>query len=122
MKDTGNMLEFFIKEDHSDEIVPMTKLTRGLLHVYHISKAPNDITFNHIDEYATGLSINDLKLCLEWRTHYFKMYNTSSEATLWDGCLSEEEKYERSQQHLNAVENLKRIESVLGKPQGRFAI
>lgn len=122
MKDIGNMLEFFIKEGYSDEIVPMTKLTRGLLHVYHISKAPNDITFNHMDEYATGLSINDLKLCLEWRTHYFKMCNTSSEATLWDGCLSEEEKYERSQQHLNAIENLKRIESVLGKPQGRFAI
>ena len=116
------MLEFFVKEDCSDEIVPMTKLTRGLLHVYHISKAPNDITFNHMDEYATGLSINDLKLCLEWRTHYFKMCNTSSEAFLWNDCLSEEEKHRNNQQHIKALENLKRIESILGKPQGRFAI
>ena len=36
--------------------------------------------------------------------------------------ISEEEKKQISQQHTHALENLKRIESVLGKPQGRFAI
>ena len=121
MKDNENMLRLYIKEDYSDEIVPMTKLTRGLLHVYHIPKPSDKIEFTCIDTYQTGLSIEELKMCLDWRDHYFDLHHNSCES-VFDVEYTEEEDYERDQCAEKVRTQLRFIEDVLGEPQGRFTI
>ena len=122
MKDKTNMLELFVKDRYTGEIVPLTKLTRGLLHTYYINKPYSEITFNHEDCCATGLTIEELNLCVLWRKYYFETFRYSEDESDDAEILTTKERLFRAEWTDKYTAKKEEIEEILGEPQGRFTI
>lgn len=121
MKDGINMLNLLIKEEFSNEIEPMSKLTRGLMYVYDMPYKASQIYFVPLDSYRTGLTPEELKMCLEWREAYFDFHRYTSE-TAHETSYTEQELQAHQKERSRAFTAMCKIERELGEPQGRFSI
>ena len=121
MKDVNNMFSIFIKDEHSEEVEPMSKLTRGLMYVYDMPYKSSQIYFVPIDSYRTGLTPEELKMCLEWREAYFDFHRYTSE-TAHENSYTEQELQAHQKERSRAFTAMCKIEGELGEPQGRFSI
>lgn len=121
MKDLNNMFNVFIKGEFSEEIEPMTKLTRGLMYVFDIPYKASQIHFVPLDSHRTGLTSDELKQCLNWREAYFDFHRNTSE-TAHEHDYTKEELQEIRKERNKAFNMMSEIEKELGEPQGRFAI
>ncbi len=121
MKDLNNMFNIFVKGKYSEEIEPMTRLTRGLMYVYDMPYKASQIYFVPLDSYRTGLTEEYLKQCLEWREAYFDFHRYTSE-TVYEHEYTQEELQEIRQERNKAFKIMNDIEKEMGEPQGRFTI
>lgn len=121
MKDLNNMFNIFVKGEYSEEIEPMTRLTRGLMYVYGMSHTASQIYFVPLDSHRTGLTAEELKQCLDWREAYFEFHRYASE-TVYEYNYTKEELQEIRKERNKAFKIMSEIEKELGEPQGRFAI
>jgi hypothetical protein len=121
MKDLKNMFNVFVKGEFSEEIEPMTRLTRGLMYVYDMPYKASQIYFVQIDSHRTGLTSDELKQCLVWREAYFDFHRYTSE-TVYEQNYTKEELQEIRKERNKAFKIMSEIEKELGEPQGRFAI
>lgn len=115
------MFNVFIKGEFSEEIEPMTKLTRGLMYVFDIPYKASQIHFVLLDSHRTGLTSDELKQCLDWREAYFEFHRYTSE-TGYEHAYTKEELQEIRKERNKAFNMMSEIEKELGEPQGRFAI
>lgn len=121
MKDLNNRFNVFVKGEYSEEIEPMTRLTRGLMYVYDIPYKASQIYFVPLDSHRTGLRSDELKQCLDWREAYFDFHRYTSE-TVYEYNYTKGELQEIRKERNKAFKIMSEIEKELGEPQGRFAI
>ena len=121
MKDVTNMFSIFIKDQNSEEVEPMSKLTRGLMYVYDMPYRASQICFVPLDSCRTGLTPEELKMCLEWREAYFDFHRYAGE-TSHESYYTEQELQAHQKERSRALTAMCKIEGELGEPQGRFSI
>lgn len=117
---TNFYFDLYIKSEYSDKFEPMTKLTSGLMRVFHLSTQTKDTVFTRSDEIATGLTIEELHMCVKWRDLHLERcvygmnYNDRDE--------TEQEIQDRRSVYNRITPLMKDIEYLLGQPQGSFAV
>lgn len=121
MKDLNNMFNIFVKGEYSEEIEPMSRLTRGLMYVYDMPYKASQIYFAPLDSHRTGLTSEELKQCLDWREAYFEFHRYTNE-TAHEHSYTEDELQTHQKERSKAFTIMCKIERDLGEPQGRFAI
>lgn len=121
MKDLNNMFEVYIKGEYSDETERMSRLTRGLMYVYDMPYKAKDIHFGQLDSHRTGLTSEELEMCLRWREAYFEFHRYSGESSNVYS-YTEEDILQQEREQTEARNTMLEIEKELGEPQGRFTI
>ena len=120
MKDKKNHFEIYIKENGSDEIVPMSKLTRGLMHILYSYTYNNKLPFKLSDELRSGLSIEELELCAKYWNLYLQR---AAYGINWDDSYGTQSELAEMHRVFDKITpQLEDIVKILGEPQGRFTI
>lgn len=111
--------EIYVKGefDELSEARPMTKLTRGLLHAEGIHTPTEKVVFTKVDETTTGLTLEELYLCLKWKDAYFETHRYDENTALWHGDLSNKEVRERKKHRAVHYNIMNGIEEILGVAQ-----